>query len=137
MPTAVTENRVQYLRVMLLRIIGVAQRDIRIIRDGMRVGGTDRRAVGDVTDDITMESDVGAIAARLTVLSEKLALAQDALRRLEAGDESYGTCDHCGQPIAQARLTALPFARRCVICQELAEARAPLTRRQTGARFTP
>ncbi|PTT17086.1 MULTISPECIES: TraR/DksA family transcriptional regulator [Microbacterium] len=28
----------------------------------------------------------------------------------------YGTCEACGRPIAEARLEARPFARRCIAC---------------------
>ena len=30
----------------------------------------------------------------------------------------YGICEDCQEPISPARLHALPFARRCVVCQE-------------------
>ncbi|HSM12934.1 MAG TPA: TraR/DksA family transcriptional regulator [Thermoanaerobaculia bacterium] len=43
----------------------------------------------------------------------------DALQRIDLG--SYGRCAHCGQPIAAARLTAVPWAKYCVDCQELHE----------------
>ena len=42
-----------------------------------------------------------------------------ALRRLEEG--SYGQCNECGEPIAEARLRALPFAEMCVKCQQAYE----------------
>jgi DnaK suppressor protein len=29
----------------------------------------------------------------------------------------YGVCRECGGAIAKARLTAMPFATRCVACQ--------------------
>ncbi|MGB7861740.1 MAG: TraR/DksA C4-type zinc finger protein [Acidimicrobiia bacterium] len=35
---------------------------------------------------------------------------------LKVGDGSYGICEECGQPIADARLEALPAAVRCVNC---------------------
>jgi RNA polymerase-binding transcription factor DksA len=35
-----------------------------------------------------------------------------ALRRIEDG--SYGTCEVCGEPIAPARLEAIPWATRCI-----------------------
>jgi DnaK suppressor protein len=38
-----------------------------------------------------------------------------ALAKIEAG--TYGTCEHCGQPIAEARLEALPYAALCVACK--------------------
>ncbi len=39
-----------------------------------------------------------------------------ALARLEAG--TFGTCTTCGQPIATARLEALPSAAHCIECQQ-------------------
>jgi len=45
----------------------------------------------------------------------QLALVDDALKRLDDG--SYGTCVRCGQPIAPARLEALPWAASCITCQ--------------------
>ena len=44
----------------------------------------------------------------------------EAIQRLEQG--TYGVCDGCGQQIHEARLQAVPFARRCKDCQEHAEA---------------
>lgn len=43
----------------------------------------------------------------------------EALVRIE--DSSYGFCTNCGQPMAEKRLTAVPWAPYCVDCQELAE----------------
>ena len=37
-----------------------------------------------------------------------------ALRRVEEG--TYGVCIHCGNPIAEARLDALPATRTCIEC---------------------
>ena len=49
----------------------------------------------------------------------------EALRRLYRGE--YGVCESCGQPIARARLEAMPNARLCVVCKEKEE------REQRGA----
>ena len=43
----------------------------------------------------------------------------DAIARIDDG--SYGLCINCGQPMAEKRLTAVPWAPYCVDCQELAE----------------
>jgi DnaK suppressor protein len=43
----------------------------------------------------------------------------DALVRVAEG--SYGSCVNCGASISEKRLTAVPWARYCVDCQELAE----------------
>ena len=47
------------------------------------------------------------------------AQVDEALCRMAAG--RYGSCAACGQPIPPARLRALPFAVRCLPCQERLE----------------
>ena len=42
-----------------------------------------------------------------------------ALQKIDEG--SFGTCERCGEPIAEKRLEALPFARYCIDCQRLVE----------------
>jgi DnaK suppressor protein len=44
---------------------------------------------------------------------------ENALRRMDEG--SYGKCANCGQMISIQRLEAVPWARFCIDCQELAE----------------
>jgi RNA polymerase-binding transcription factor DksA len=41
---------------------------------------------------------------------------RDALAKLTSG--TYGNCETCHQPIPAARLEAVPYARRCVPCQQ-------------------
>jgi DnaK suppressor protein len=48
----------------------------------------------------------------------QLRLVEEALDRLRAGD--YGICLSCEEPIPAKRLQALPWARCCVTCQDLA-----------------
>jgi len=43
----------------------------------------------------------------------------EALRRLYRGE--YGMCESCGNPIARARLEAMPHARLCISCKEKEE----------------
>ena len=38
-----------------------------------------------------------------------------ALAKIDAG--TYGFCENCHNPIPEARLTALPYARLCVPCK--------------------
>jgi DnaK suppressor protein len=55
---------------------------------------------------------------RLTLekrLLEQLAGVEHALQKFEEG--TYGLCDNCGQPIAPARLEALPQANLCLECK--------------------
>ena len=48
-------------------------------------------------------------------LKEQLAEVEHALHKLE--EETYGLCEGCGQPIAPARLEALPQAKLCMSCK--------------------
>lgn len=56
---------------------------------------------------------------------EKLAEIEEALERIKNG--AYGICDECGEPIAEARLMALPFTKVCIDCKSKHE-------REKGAR---
>jgi len=53
--------------------------------------------------------------------SERLLLLQieGAIKRMDAG--AYGRCTNCGNGIHPLRLEAVPWARFCIDCQELAE----------------
>jgi RNA polymerase-binding transcription factor len=48
-----------------------------------------------------------------------------ALQRIDDGN--YGSCERCGEPIAEKRLEALPFARYCIDCQRVVEEEERLT----------
>jgi DnaK suppressor protein len=50
---------------------------------------------------------------------ERLKAIEGAFERLERG--SYGECEQCGGEIPIERLRALPFASRCVECQQQRE----------------
>ncbi|WP_328459296.1 TraR/DksA C4-type zinc finger protein [Actinoplanes sp. NBC_00393] len=54
------------------------------------------------------------LTALLAAARERIAEVDDALRRVDAA--TYGICERCGQPIAEERLVARPFARCCVTC---------------------
>jgi RNA polymerase-binding protein DksA len=48
-----------------------------------------------------------------------LASIDEALARIDAG--TYGKCARCGEPIAEERLAALPYAAKCIECKRLEE----------------
>src|SRR5581483_6066883 len=56
------------------------------------------------------------------LLVERANRLAEALERLRTGE--YGTCQACGEPIAPARLRAIPEVTMCVACQDAAERRA-------------
>lgn len=83
---------------------------------GKRIGDGTIEAVGRLT-----EIGVGRS------LESTLARTERALAKLDAG--TYGVCDRCGEPIAPARLAAMPDSVLCLQCAA-AERRAPPPRRR-------
>ena len=63
----------------------------------------------------TAEQDVTARTA--DIRSRMLREVEGALKRVAGG--SYGLCEGCGAEISLARLKAIPWARYCLLCQEL------------------
>jgi RNA polymerase-binding transcription factor DksA len=66
-------------------------------------------------------------AAIGAALRDELHEAEAALERIASG--GYGRCLGCDEPIAEARLRALPTALRCAACEALAGRRAAGARR--------
>ena len=48
-----------------------------------------------------------------------LQLVEEALQRIHEGE--YGYCAHCGKEVQPKRLEAVPWARHCIVCQDLQE----------------
>lgn len=105
------------------------QRQQRSLLDSLHDGFADPMAesVGELSSVDQHTSDLGnetverqkdlGFAARA---EQVLRLCNEALERIEQG--TYGVCVDCGRPIGKERLIALPFAERCVRCQEESEA---------------
>lgn len=80
-------------------------------------------------EDMSLRDSTGAQQIALLESRTKQRYQLDeALRRLDEG--TYGTCEDCDVPIAQGRLCALPFARRCLECQQQAELFEQIMRRE-------
>jgi RNA polymerase-binding transcription factor DksA len=63
------------------------------------------------TSQVTAErGETEALAGELT---ETLGAVEAALGRIDAG--TYGSCERCGEPIAQERLEAMPMASTCIV----------------------
>ena len=71
---------------------------------------------GDMADQASGNNEVH-IQLRLKQTDAKILQAiEEALRRIEKG--TYGVCRDCGEPIAEARLAAIPWTRVCIACKE-------------------
>lgn len=71
-------------------------------------------------EELTGQGDVDSQLERelaeeaVTRAEKSLVDIEDAVRRIDDG--TFGTCERCGQPIAPARLEAIPETRTCVNC---------------------
>src|ERR1700710_2405138 len=71
---------------------------------------------GDMADQATGNNEVH-IALKLKATDAKILQAiEEALTRIDKG--TYGICRDCGEPIAAARLNAIPWTRVCITCKE-------------------
>ena len=71
---------------------------------------------GDLADQASGNNEVH-IQLKLKQTDAKILQAiEEALERVEA--VTYGLCRDCGQPIADARLDAIPWTRVCITCKE-------------------
>jgi DnaK suppressor protein len=73
----------------------------------------------DVGDQALLDSERGRDISILEMRNRVRQQIDEAIARLEEG--SYGLCSDCGIEISEKRLKAVPFARRCVACQEKEE----------------
>lgn len=71
---------------------------------------------GDLADQASGNNEVH-IQLKLRQTDAKILTAiEEALSRIEKGN--YGVCRDCGEPIAPARLKAIPWTRVCIACKE-------------------
>lgn len=79
----------------------------------------DNSPFADEVDEIQANESRELGFATRTLLVERVNRLADALERLSEGE--YGTCVECGEPIAPARLRAMPEVQTCVRCQDRLE----------------
>jgi DnaK suppressor protein len=71
---------------------------------------------GDLADQASGNNEVH-IQLKLKQTDAKILQAiEEALFRMEKGN--YGICRDCGDPIAPARLEAIPWTRVCITCKQ-------------------
>jgi RNA polymerase-binding transcription factor DksA len=76
----------------------------------------DALAEGDFDENFADSGQVaaeqGEVQALAASLQEQLDAVEAALAKLDDG--TYGLCERCRQPIAPARLEAMPASRHCI-----------------------
>ncbi|MFP3899829.1 MAG: TraR/DksA family transcriptional regulator [Acidimicrobiia bacterium] len=63
-------------------------------------------------DSGQVAAEMGENLALFKQLTEQLEEVEHALAKMDEG--TYGTCERCGEPIAEARLEAMPATRYCI-----------------------
>ena len=115
---AVAGRRTETLRQMLLERRQEVLKEVEdlLARRRSSQGTLREESVPDTGDmalqDASGDQQIALIESRNRVRQQ----LDDALRKLDEG--TYGRCEDCGQPISESRLKVLPFAQRCVACQE-------------------
>ncbi len=110
-----TETQLSTLKEMLLRKRGeilVASTGTRPLPASVDVNSRQ----GDLADQASGNNEVH-IQLKLKQTDAKILQAiEEALYRMEKG--VYGVCRDCGEPIAPARLEAIPWTRVCISCKQ-------------------
>lgn len=91
------------------------------IRDVRAESGKERDVLDQgESSEVDIQEDIEF--ALIQMKSETLNKVNEALRRLD--ENTYGNCFECGDEIGEARLRALPFAVRCIDCEQERETAA-------------
>jgi len=115
--TAVADDRFGALRERLVQ----QRHELRsMYNEDVKAG---QESADDGTEDIVDRANAAYNRELMFSLSDSerqlLFQVEDAIRRLDEG--SFGRCTNCGNTIGAQRLEAIPWARFCIDCQELAE----------------
>lgn len=101
------------LEVQRQEILDMYEHDLRVGQEMSDEGAED--LVDRANSAYNREFMLSLSGSELVILKE----IEEALTRIDAG--SYGVCSACEEKIAHKRLQAVPWARYCIDCQELAE----------------
>lgn len=91
-------------------------------------GGNKFSGLSDEGDLAATIYEDSVAAAKATRFNNQVKTISAALEKFDNG--TYGICEECGEKIPQGRLEKLPFALRCVQCQEDKENRTPHDREE-------
>lgn len=96
---------------LLLACLEEIHRDLRT-RDGLSIAET-----AEETEKVRNLADREMEISRIDRATGNMKEILKALERVDDG--SYGVCADCEESISERRLAALPWASRCVRCQEV------------------
>ncbi len=115
MDNTMHDRRPEVLRTLLIGRRTQLQKEIDYLIAQHRDSHSESQVLD--VEDMSLRDATGAQQiALLEARTQQRIQLDEALRRLDEG--TYGICEDCETPISPGRLRALPFARRCVACQE-------------------
>lgn len=124
-------DRQDALRRLLLdkrkHIIDIAQKEFADYIKG------DRQLIETVLDEgdlAEIDLSEGLKLKKLGSYHDTISKIDEALRKVK--ENTYGSCEDCGEEINPERLKVLPFAIRCRDCQETAEEIEAVERNEEG-----
>ncbi len=122
---AFSKSELQFFRAQLQKQLDLIQGNLTALA-GDNLKRSPIESSGDISAHSTHMADQGTdnfdreLALNLaSSRQESLYDIEDALRRADEG--TYGACESCGGAIELPRLKALPFAKKCMACQNAAE----------------
>lgn len=120
-----TEQQLDNHRRRLRALADQLQGNIPALRDSA-LRGTGGEASGNLSNaplhlaDLANDNFEQEVAVSLLQNEQQvLAAIEGAFDRLDAG--TYGKCIRCGIEIPEERLVAMPYAARCVPCEQIVE----------------
>ena len=118
----IKKDKFEYVRKKLLEMQQVLIRESKteisqiLNKDNKYNGASDDGDLADVAGRDSLQ------ATNLNRHRARLRAIEQALLGIDEG--TFGTCEDCGEEIPVGRLNAVPFALRCVECQEMQEIKA-------------
>lgn len=110
-----TQAQVAEFRNELERQLTKLEKSMAVTDEALKTVELDQGAVGRLSrmDSLQNQGIAKGLRERESV---RMALIQDALRRLDAG--TYGVCTACGNRVAAERLFVFPESGTCARCGE-------------------
>ena len=108
-----TEAQTAEFRAELERQLAKLEKSMTVTDVALKTVELDQGAVGRLSrmDSLQNQSLAKGLRERESV---RLAMIQEALRRLDAG--TYGVCTACSDPVAPERLYVFPESETCAHC---------------------
>lgn len=113
-----TKDQLEQIRTRLLARQRVLVGEVKEKREqaAAQAGDEAMGVVGDAGDESVLRMNTDLDIQEAGRDAEELDGIESALRRMD--DDTYGTCDECGQEIGFRRLEVQPTATRCIADQE-------------------